>query len=242
MLNVTLATGAEISIPTSLSEFSLSAYHDFLSVLRRSGLLVKDDEAEDAGDKELLPFIDSVLEALSFIVKGDLGALPVGSIDDDMLENPSLMGVFSHVIDMVTNYDASRRIVPDVGFFFDYKGDVYGISPERAKSYITGIAYSTVEAIELLESDRLLSQKIAETADPQGALSFEMDLRKLAVLARKDGDVLPLQKDEREAWIDARAKHLQDINADVALDIRFFFIAIWMRLLTEEIQTARLTA
>ena len=240
MIELQTASGV-VSVPTGMHEISLSAYHDFLAVLRRSGLFSRmedEEEEEQVSDTGLLPFIDSLIEALGFVCSGELTALPVGNLEDSVLSEPSLLGVFSHVIDLATNFKPVRRIVPEVGYFFDYKGEVFGISPERASAYVTGITYTTAEAIEVLEADRILAQKIAETTDPQGMFSFEMDLRRLAVLARKDGEELPVQKVERERWIDERARFLKEVSADVALEIRFFFIGILMRLVKEEIQTA----
>lgn len=240
MIKLTTIKG-QISVPTGMHEISLSAYHDFLAVLRRSGLLKKDSDEEDENSKRdvsLLSFVDYLLEALNHVCEGDLTSLPVGSLDDNITETASLFGVFSHMIDLITNFKPIRRIVPEVGYFFEYKGETFEITPERASSYVTGIAYTTAEAIEVLEMDRLFAMKIAQTSDPEGVFSFEMDLRRLAVLARKDGEELPMDKLSREHWINKRAEFMQDVTADVALEVRFFFIGTLMLLVRDETRLA----
>jgi len=80
---------------------------------------------------------------------------------------------------------------------------------------------------EILKSaERVYSMESEKAGDPKGSLLFSMYLKMLAVICRKEGESLPFDDAEREAWINERAFHFKGINAQVALDIDFFLTSI----------------
>ena len=79
------------------------------------------------------------------------------------------------------------------------------------------------------KSDQLRQVEVIELekeGDPDGSLLFTTYLKTLAILARKDGEVLPFNDSEREAWIQKRAVHFSEIDAQTALNVDFFLTSI----------------
>lgn len=64
--------------------------------------------------------------------------------------------------------------------------------------------------------------ELEKAGDPDGSLIYTTFLKSLAILSRKDGEKLPFNDSEREAWIQNRALHFSEIDAQTALNIDFF--------------------
>ncbi|MGL4638108.1 MAG: hypothetical protein ACRCVX_00010 [Shewanella sp.] len=71
-------------------------------------------------------------------------------------------------------------------------------------------------------SDKLYKMELERAGDPDGSLAFSYYLRTLAVLCRKKDELMPHKDSEREAWIQQRAAHFQDIDAATAMEADFF--------------------
>lgn len=66
------------------------------------------------------------------------------------------------------------------------------------------------------------ANELEKAGDPDGSLLFTTYLKTLAILSRKEGESLPVNDADREAWIQNRASHFSEIDAGTALDIDFF--------------------
>ena len=64
--------------------------------------------------------------------------------------------------------------------------------------------------------------EVEAAGDPDGSLLYSYYLRTIAILCKKEGEQLPLQDSQREAWIQQRAFELQGIDAATALNMDFF--------------------
>ena len=64
--------------------------------------------------------------------------------------------------------------------------------------------------------------KLEEAGDPDGSLIYSYYLKTIAILCKKEGEQLPIEDSMREAWIQERAYHFQDIDAATALGVDFF--------------------
>lgn len=82
------------------------------------------------------------------------------------------------------------------------------------------------------KAEKLMAEKaealrgLEAAGDPNGNLAFMLSKRQMAVLARKEGERLPLNKAERDAFLTAREKLFSEITLDIYLDVRFFLLAI----------------
>ncbi|MGL4640886.1 MAG: hypothetical protein ACRCVX_14275 [Shewanella sp.] len=74
--------------------------------------------------------------------------------------------------------------------------------------------------------DRMRREEIEATGDPDGSHMYSYYLRALAVLAKREGESIPIKDSERETWINARAKQFERIDAGTALNVDFFLTSI----------------
>lgn len=70
--------------------------------------------------------------------------------------------------------------------------------------------------------EQLVKMETERAGDPSGSLLYTMYLKMLAVICRKEGEHLPVDDAEREAWINDRAVHFRRIDAQTALNVDFF--------------------
>jgi len=81
---------------------------------------------------------------------------------------------------------------------------------------------------KILEAaEKTAAIEIEKAGDPNGSLLFSMYLRMLAVLCRKPGEHMPFEDSARETWIQERALHFADIDAQTALNVDFFLSNIF---------------
>lgn len=78
----------------------------------------------------------------------------------------------------------------------------------------------------LKAGEQLANAEVEKAGDPNGSLLYSKYLKMLAIICRKDGEQLPFDDAEREAWINERAMHFKGIDAQTALDIDFFLTSI----------------
>ncbi len=107
------------------------------------------------------------------------------------------------------------------------KGDPNGF----LKARIMAVAASETETLPegdprrvtiTAAAEKLVAVETENAADPSGSLLYSMYLRLLAIICRKEGEHLPFDDAEREAWITNRAAFFRGISAKKALDVDFF--------------------
>lgn len=71
-------------------------------------------------------------------------------------------------------------------------------------------------------AEKLVNIETERAGDPNGSLLYTMYLKMLAVICRQEGEHLPIDDAQREAWINDRAVHFRRIDAQTALNVDFF--------------------
>lgn len=208
-------TIAEFGIPSGLAELPLNRYVDFLVETKRL--------------REGANYVDCMAKAVSAFYGVDLVRVLESQIGDLSNAEPgdfdgTLSTLFAHASKVAAAFKPGM-MTPDTATF-THKGSTFKM-PYIAHALLgepilPGI--ETIEAIEAAETQRLATAEIGkEQGDPDGSHFFSMHLRLLAILARQDGERLPISDGERAAFLNERTVFFQDIDAATGLNIEFFF-------------------
>lgn len=111
------------------------------------------------------------------------------------------------------------------------KGDPDGYIKKRimdvANAEIAGLdATDGNRAVILKAAEKVVKMEVEKSGDHTGAFLYSMYLKMLAILCRKEGEHMPFEDAQREAWINDRAVKFRGINAQLALNIDFFLTNI----------------
>lgn len=219
--------GIELLLPTSLAEVPLSRYIDFLSEQEKIG-----NEEENA----ILVMAKSVGLFLGVDLAELLGA-QVGDVFEKEYKglDGSLRSLYGYIAKLVGESKPQLRSQENATFV--YKGETFRIPLILQQAIVGDVLLpdvETIEAVEAAEVQRATFQSLKaleglegqQAADQRASLYYSLYLRLLAILARKDGERLPIQDAERERWINDRAIFFQEIDAETALDLDFFLRGI----------------
>lgn len=207
---------ASFDVPATIQQVTLSQYIDFLVALRE----FRKDGANEAA---------VMARAVAVVVGCDPVELTVlkfgGDYDQIALDNvESVSGLYAYLLHLIGSY--KPKLKQDAVAQFEYKGERYFLSGTSLSS-VAGVqlnALNVIEAVEAFEVKNRINNAMSENGDPKGELWFTEYLHILAILARKEGEQLPLDDAERLAFISNRAAHFMDIPADIALDVDFFLL------------------
>lgn len=207
-------------VPLDMSEITFSELLDF----QKAELLYFKCNETGEGDPA-----EAMTKCVSCIVKGPVERLPFAYPGDGDIQgyrfNPlSVMRLYSHIVYLIREF--SDLEAPSKSLRVEYKGESYYLEPHIARRFTGAKMYETGEVVEIEESDRLLTTEIEENGDPDGIIEFERERRAMAVLLRKNGELLPADVRERKAFIEERSIHFADLPADVVLKVRFFLRSI----------------
>lgn len=204
------------------------------------------------GDLSELPFYEKV-EGINFM------------LDVEFKGVLSLWHIYTHLLNLIESYKPIETLDYSFEWFDIVNGKTipttYYVEPDRAKRLLTRKHYTSGEYIELKEYERKVEQsKISKakkdgfteikdpkerpesydrelilTGDKKGNLAFALSKWKLAILARPEGERLPLNKSERESLIERRRKLFNEITLDIYLNVGFFLLSIVKGLNLKEI-------
>ncbi len=246
MKEARLAIGHEVitfSIPETLKEIPLKRYIDFLVCSR-------DIDAQDKNS------VATMCRAVSYFLGTPLDTIikmRLGPIDGDISDaiGPTINALFTHAVKVIS---AASGNLNDGGTLIEYDGEQYrmpAITEQILKGEYILEGLTAIEAIEAIEVQRLVSQtkktkaydilkadtgnkksevtpqQIERYGDPSGSLTFTMYLRLLSILFRKEGESLPADDSDREAWLNNRSLLFQGIDAQTALNVDFFLSSIF---------------
>jgi len=213
MLNATLKDVAgndlfTVELPTTPRELKLSAYIDFVKV-----------------QESVINPVARAIMSISAITGVDYGEMLEAKVGDIYSASTNLDGclspIFAHIYNVVGKVSPVLRTESDCTF--EYKGQQY-IIPYIQQIALSGVDImpdiSVIEAIEILETKRIAEQ--LEKEDLTGSVLFSGYLRTMAVIARKEGELLPIEEAEKEKFLSERMKHFQDIDCQTAFDVAFF--------------------
>lgn len=202
---------ASIPLPESLAEMRLAQFVNFTTHAAKEG------NAIEVMLKAVSEFAEMDLEQLAKAKVGNIYT-EVENLDD------TLRSLYGYISNLITSFEPALRT--ELDHKFTYQGQEYLIPIMRTVPLITGVVLpdlSVGEAVESLEVLRTLDLVTKENGDPEGSERFTAYLKLLAILARKEGEKLPVKDAERERFIRERLIHFQGIDAKTALDIDFFF-------------------
>lgn len=161
-------------------------------------------------------------ESAAFVYKGDAYHMPV--ILQQALQGEYALP-FVSVIEAVEAAEIQRLKSQQT----KEQGDPDGSLKRRIMAIAEAEAERADDATKLRilkAAEKTVATETERQGDPDGSLLYSMYLRTLAVLARKEGENMPLDDAQRERWINDRAFHFQEIDAQTALDVDFFLTNI----------------
>jgi len=128
-----------------------------------------------------------------------------------------------------------RDRIDDMQFSFKHKGDRYFVGQSDFNSlYNSGKV--TVGEIMAINDIRAAGKRAMEDInDDNGALSFEISIREVAILARLKGEKLPLSRNDYDRFVNERMKVFEDIPMDIYFNLCFFLTLITIKSLVENL-------
>lgn len=207
---------ASFEAPATIREVTLSQYIDFLVAIR---------DFRNEGVNEAAVMARAVAAFVGCDPVELAAAKFGGDYEQVALDNvESVSGLYAYLLHLIGTHKPT--VTQDSVAKFEYKGEQYFLSG-TALSSVSGIqlnALSVIEAVEAFEVKNRINNAMSADGDPKGELWFTEYLHILAILARKEGEQLPLDDAERISFISDRAAHFMDIPADIALDVDFFLL------------------
>jgi hypothetical protein len=223
-------TIAEFDVPETLYEVPLNRYIDFLI---------------EVGNSTPDNYLAQHAKAVSAFYGVDLSDVFNGVYetekDKEDFELNTVAQLHGYAAKLIDNHLRMIAATPKVSTgapYFDFCGEYYNIPVIATKVLASGLSevlpnLTVIESIEALEANRAFEMLIDD--DETGSQAFAKYLRLLAILCRKDGEVLPTDDVERENFILERANHFGGVDGEVisagaAIDTDFFLTAFSGRL------------
>lgn len=207
----------EIRLPEHLHEMTLQQFVSFDSAASGEGnpIAIMAEAVQDFTGVDMRTIVEA----------------QVGNVYEkaEVLDD-TLRTVFGYISRLVTGYQP--KIYSEALHQFQYKGDTYQIPYIRTLPLGLGEVLpdiSVVEAIEALELLRISENNTKERPAEAANIRFTTYLKMLAILARKEGEELPINDAHREQFLTERLIHFQGIDAATALDVDFFLLSSLQR-------------
>lgn len=142
------------------------------------------------------------------------------SVDYDQAEW-SLMYMYEHIYKLIASYTFDST---ENDYSFVYKGEKFKVFAKYRDTLLGVERFDKVSVGELAEAFEVTrqAQKLWGKADAASVQLTEV-LRLLAILARKKGEIFPMDKSEE--WIESRAKYFLDIDFQSASGV-FFYLTL----------------
>jgi len=129
--------------------------------------------------------------------------------------------MYEHIYKLIASYkfDSTEK-----DYSFVYKGEKFKVFAKYRDTLLGIDRYDKVSVGELAEAFEVTrqAQKLWGKADAASVQLTEV-LRLLAILARKKGEVFPMDKSEE--WIESRSKYFLDIDFQSASGV-FFYLTL----------------
>lgn len=215
----------ELGVPMTDADMTFAGYLDYLAAR----------DAYDSLDADVKKVIaaSSLKSMLRHVITGDLDKVPFILPDDlagddvpSITAGVSLMRLHFHIEKVLLAALKKERRHSALKYEFDYKGERWYIGQERAITFLSGLALTAGEVIEVHEVKELMDLLIEKKGDPKYNYTYERDLRVVGILAKREGFELPFDINERLAYIEQQMRHFADLSLEVVLDIRFFLKTI----------------
>lgn len=226
-----------ISFPISANDVKIETYVEFCKLIDNQILAKKKDNVSTDYSEE----IELYIQAVVLMCEGDLYALPF-DLESDVLvgaegfqidrnatfDELSILRLFIHCQNIVLNYTPSFEDVSH--FVFNWKHETFYLSGSIGKN-LSDKNLTTGEMIEILEFERLKKAETQKEGDADGAIYFTTLLWRFAVMMRKEGEQLPINKSERQKFLEKRIKFFKDLPMSIVLELSFFLTRLSIPLL-----------
>jgi len=242
MYEITLTGGISLKMPETLAEITVEQYCEFLY-----GVLSFAEWQEEAGEPFTAEYQLTRLHKLAQIVqdfcecqgKGlvDVFQLPAGDylqslkdtfnlneladLDFDRTEG-TLYTLFANIYKVIGQVETLKG---EKDFVFQWKEKTFRVKP-GGRDMFTGTALppnmTVQEAVEVLDLRRKAESLVKK--HPPKNVRWELLHKQLAILALQDGEELPEDDLEFEAFVSERARFFLGIDAATALKADFFLL------------------
>lgn len=218
--------GSEVlsfKLPESLKEVPLKNYVAFAKAAGKIG---------DEESNQILAVAQAVGEFFGVDFE-DILRVKIGGKNFDDVEglDASLFNLYGYCHKLVSEWKPT--LVSESECEFWVNGSQYKIPVILAQQLAGELRLpniETIEAIEAAEVQRLTDAAVKAGKDEGGNLTYEMYLRVIAILCRKNGERLPIRDSERDQYILGRIVELQEIDTCTALNVDFFLKSTLRRL------------
>ena len=127
------------------------------------------------------------------------------------------------VIETIEVAEIQRFKVQKTKVSGDPTGELRRRIMDIAKQESTQFPENDERGLALMKAaEKVVNIETEKEGDPNGSLLYSMYLKMLAVICRREGEHLPFDDAQREAWINDRAVHFRRIDAQTALNVDFF--------------------
>jgi hypothetical protein len=226
-----------VNIPFDLKELTFEQFCDF-----KSSEVAFWDAAQrgldpEQGESPIHPYTH-LQKAIEAVMPGTIDT-PY-NIDGDRLQelldtgyqvnigdSLSLIRLYAHFINLVGSYQPDK--IPTT-FILKHKGKDFVLQEGPTARLLSGISFTSGEALEVLEYMRRKQEAIKENPAQEGNIDFELGLTEFAILVRQKGEKLPHSRPKLEKFIRKRRELFKDLPLDKILAIRFFFLNTLLKL------------
>jgi len=126
------------------------------------------------------------------------------------------LSVYNHIYAVIESYrpESADNVI-------EYAGERYLLD---STDILKGTGKVKVgAAIVAMELGKHFQKLIDIKGDMEGNFAFSLGLLEIAVLARREGEVLPINVSERDKWLEERGRLFEDLPLSEVLKVRFFF-------------------
>lgn len=125
--------------------------------------------------------------------------------------------LYNHVVAVINHFKTNIK-----DWSIKHKGQTFYIA-SRKELYPSN-KLTVGESLTMLELSRRIKKLIDRKGDADGNYEFSLGLEEIAILARKQGEMLPINPSDRLEFIKNRAEFFKDCPLSEILKVRFFFI------------------
>lgn len=222
-----------IDVPLHPSEIPFSDFCDFRGAENAYWDINKEADPDDPEP------VNALLRALKCVVSGDLDKLPFSIPGDDFQDlvdtgfqvqvgvELSILRVYAHFVVMVQDYKPES--IPET-FRLKWHGKKYIVKSGEAARVLTNRPLTTGETIEALEYQRRAGKAAELKPGEMGNIEFTLGLTEFAILVRKIGEKLPIERKDLDRFINQRQRLFKNLPLDKVIDLRFFLLNALVRL------------
>lgn len=233
---------AEFDFPTEAREVSYRQFIRFESAFQEKERWLEQNKDASVADPK---FAAEYIKHVARIVEGFTGVEDIleaklgdymAHMQDTLSGNPKAIAeglqevegtvftLYANIWRTMANYQSHNHTRER--YWFEYKGKNYFLQSTYRDAITKQIRFqslSVAQAIEALEAWRVYDQ--AKSKDDGNKFLFTTILTLIACLALEEGQSFPDTESAIQRWVSERVEHFQDVNMEIALNVRDFFLS-----------------